>query len=166
MPKYNVMSPDHRIIIKYAGLIDMPFFLNQVKEWYTKRHYEFHEYSYKAREPQLGELELFWSGWRDDTDYFRVWVNLYIRFWDMEDVEVISKGEKKNMTKARMRINIRFHIETDYRRKWETSRFFVTLRNFYELNMILMKLYLYADKLEYEIPGFISHIKQALGMMD
>lgn len=166
MPKYNVLAPDPRIMIKYSGLIDMNKLLTKIKGWYDKKQFEFHEFSHKAREPQLGELELFWSGWRDDTEYVRTWVNCYLRFWDMQEVEVIKDGVKKKMTKARCRINIRLHVETDYRHKWEKSKFYVMLRQFYEMNMFLMKLFFYADKLEYEIHDFVSQIKQSLNMLD
>jgi len=158
--------PDERIVVKFSGLVDLDDALKKIKTWYEKKQFEFHEYSYKGRESQLGELELFWSGLRDDTEYFRTWINCYIRVWDMQDVEVISGGEKKQMTKARIRVNVRLHIESDYRHKWDSSRFFMFLRKFYENNMILMKIYIYADKLEYEVHSFISHIKRSFGMMD
>ncbi len=164
MPQYNVLKPEHRIILKFVGLIDLQDLLNRTKSWLSKRQFEFHEYAYKAREPQLGELEMFWSGWRDDTEYIRVWVNLYIRLWDMQDVEVISKGKKSKRVKARMRINFRAHIETDYRRKWEGNRFFVTLRDFYEKNIIKPKLDDYKTKVELEVHSLIAFIRERLGM--
>ena len=164
MPKYNVLEPQHRIIIKYEGLIDLKAMMKTAKEWFDKRQFEFHEYSYKGREPQLGELEMFWSGWRDDTEYIRVWINVYIRLWDLQDVEVIVGGEKKAMIKARMRINLRSHLETDYRHKWETSRFFVFLRDFYEKNIYKVKLHSYMDKEEEEVHELEELFKHKLNM--
>jgi len=165
MPKLNVMGPDARIIIKYSGLIDLQKVLEDIKKWYDKRQFEFHEYSYKSREKQHGGLEMFWSGWRDDTDYFRIWFHCYIKLWDNQDVEVISGGVKKKMVKGRMRINLRLVLETDYRHKWEGSRFFVLLRDFYDA-MIRMKIYGYADKTEWEMDGFVNYIKRSIGMVN
>ena len=164
MPKYNILEPQHRMIVKYEGLIDLQKLLEKTKAWFDKSQFEFHEYSYKGREPELGELEMFWSGWRDNTEYLRIWINVYIRLWDMQDVEVISDGEKKQMTKARMRINLRSHIETDYRHKWETSRFFELLRDFYEKNIYKVKLDSVIDDTEGEIHSLELLMKNCLAM--
>jgi len=164
MPKYNIFAPEQRLVVKYKGLFDLQGLYSLIRSWYDKRGFEFHENLYKTHEPKTGNMEVFIKGFRHDTPYMQVWVDVIFRLWDLHDVEVIHAGKKKQMMKARLTIQIESWIETDYERKWEKSKFFVSLRDFYEKYIIKRKIEMYINKIEYEVHNFQNALKKELKM--
>ena len=131
-----------------------------IRKWYADRKFEFHETNYKAYQPHSGELAWYIQGFRNDTEFLRIWVEIYIRFWDLEDIEVIKDGKKAVMNRGRFRLYIEPDMEYDYEHKFESSKFTEMLRDFYFKYVWLKKFQVYADKIEYEVHGFAEKVKQ------
>jgi len=102
--------------------------------------------------------------YRNDTDFFRVVYNIFIHTWDLIPVQVNKDGKKKLLEKGRIKISIGVAFEYDYENKWEGTRMHTTLRDFYIKYIMLRKIQVYADKIEYEAHNLQETIKQWLDM--
>ncbi|MFH1590786.1 MAG: hypothetical protein ABIC95_02560 [archaeon] len=162
--KFNILDPDESLQVTYKGVFDLDTIYKELVEFYTSRSFEFHEYNYKAKDPTVGELEWYWQGWRNDTEFLRVWLNVYFHFEDMESVEVIKDGQKRKMVRGRVRARFRPFFELDYDRKFETSKFMEAVRHFYVQYIYRKKMLAYGDKEEYELHKFVEKLKKLLGM--
>lgn len=165
MTKIMVLRPEKYLFVKYKGIFDFDHLYRQTAKWFKKRSFEFHEYQLKERDPIIGETEYFWNGWRNDSEYLRVWIDVYMRMWDQSPVEVIRDGVKKNLLRARIRFNLEAWMETDYEHKFDVSPFYRTIRHFYESIIAKKKLEMYGDKVEYEVHDLAEMFKRELGMM-
>lgn len=165
MTRIAVLSPENYLFVKYKGIFDFDQLYKNTVKWFKKRSFEFHEYQLKERDPVIGETEYFWNGWRNDTEYIRVWVDVYLRMWDQSPVEVVKDGVKKKLLRARIRVNLEAWMETDYEKKFDQSQFFRTIRNFYETVIAKKKLDIYGDKVEYEVHDLAEHFKRQFNMM-
>jgi hypothetical protein len=162
--KLNPLGPDKRLTLKYKGIFDLQELYALIKKWYDDRKFEFHEYNYKAKQPSVGELDMFFRGYRNDSEWLRIWVEVYIKFWDLEDIEVIKEGRKTTMNRGRLRIYFEVDMEYDYENKFESSKFMEAVREFYVKFIWLRKFQVYADKIEYEVHGFSEQVKQFLNV--
>lgn len=164
MPKENPLGPEQRLIVKYKGIFDLQELYALIKKWYDERKFEFHEYNYKAKQPSVGELDMYFRGFRKDSEWLRIWMVVYIKFWNLEEIEVIKEGKKAVMNRGRLRIYFEPDMEYDYENKFGSSKFFEMLRDFYVKYVWFKKYRLYADKIEYETHGFAEQVKQLLQM--
>ncbi|NOZ80195.1 MAG: hypothetical protein GXP63_00860 [DPANN group archaeon] len=163
--KLNILSPDEKLLLKYKGIFDLDEMLEMAQEWYHQRGFHFHEHKFKAQDLQQGgEAYFYWTGFRNDTEFLRVWVHLYFHFWDLEQVDVVKDKKKKTMMRGRMKVQFQGFIEIDYKNKYETSKFMETLREFYWKTIYLKRIQVYGDKIEYELHGFHEKFKQLLSM--
>ncbi|MFH1408719.1 MAG: hypothetical protein ABIH34_02325 [Nanoarchaeota archaeon] len=161
----NVWGPNQELIIKYSGLMDMNSLYKKIISFFKKRGFETHESSFKDKNYATGkEEEIKVGAFRNDTEMWRTWFNIYIHTWNMVPVEVAVDGKKKTVDKGRFKITIRMQFEVDYESKFEKSKFFMALRDFYLKYIIFHKLNAYGDKVEYEGHKLQEMIKQELGM--
>ncbi|MFH1848948.1 MAG: hypothetical protein ABH879_02060 [archaeon] len=163
MARYNIFGTDQRMILQYKGIFNFQKLYSMIAKWYQDRNYEFHETNYKMK-PDTEEMELYWQGWRDDTDYIRVTVDLYMHVWDLQDIEAIKNGKKLKMAKARFRVFFRGRIDTDAEGRWGGTPFFEALRDFYDKYIFKKRLDMYINKIENETHGFVEMFKKELGM--
>ncbi|MBU0979882.1 MAG: hypothetical protein KJ709_03685 [Nanoarchaeota archaeon] len=163
--KINILDPNQELVIKWSGLIDMDGLYKKIWEWYKNRKFEVHEKTLKDKGRAEGrEEEIKIDAFRNDTDFFRVWINLYIHTWELNRVDVVVDGKKKKMEKGRFKVTMRLVFEADYENRWEKSKFFIGLRTFYLKYFMNRKIQTYGDKLEYELHNLHEVIKQHLGM--
>lgn len=162
--QYKVLSPQKYLFIKFKGVFDFEKVYNETAKWFKTRSFEFHEYQLKERDPTIGETEFFWQGWRDDTEWMRIWIDVYARMWDQTPVEVMQEGVKKTLLRARIRFVFDAWIETDYENRFETSKIFHSLRDYYDKVVYKKRIELYGDKIEYEVHELHELVKKTLGM--
>ncbi len=162
--KINILGPDDTLQLNYKGIFDLDKIYRMMRDWFEKRGFEYHEYNYKSKEPSIGELELYWQAWRNDSEFLRVWINVYVHFEELEPVDVLLPAGKKRMYKGRLRMRFRLQFELDYENKFEISRFFEALRDFYINYVMLKKIQIYGDKEEYELHKFVEMFKKELDM--
>ena len=163
--KFNILGPqDDSSQLNYKGIFDIDTIYRMLREFFESRGFEYHEYNYKSKEPAVGELELYWQAWRNDSEFLRVWFNVYVHFENMEPVEVIKDGVKKRMVRGRLRMRFYPFFELDYEERFEKSKFLETIRDFYIDNIVKKKIQVYGDKEEYEFFKFIEKFKKELGM--
>jgi len=151
--------------LKINGIFDFETVYRAMHGWFVEQKYYFEEklYKHKVPSPAGAEEHIRWEGWRKITDYVKFNIQIYIIMWDMKEIEVIKNGEKKKLTKARMKIEFNGDVETDYQDAFGKTPFLVKLREFY--NEFVMKKRIdtiYTDQLYYMILKLYTVAKEQL----
>ena len=140
--------------IKMNGIFDFKGLYHVMHDWFVDRGYYFEEtlYKHKVPSPAGAEQTINWSGWKKVNEFVKYWIKLYIKVWDMKQLEVVKNGEKKILTKARLRIFFEGEIEFDYAKRFSGNKFLQSLQDIY-LNYIIKKdlQNIYEDQLWYVI---------------
>jgi hypothetical protein len=125
-------EPTNKLTIKFNGIFDFNGLYKVAHDWIVNQNYYFEEklYKHKVPTPAGAEQDIMWEGWRKVNEYVRYWINVYIKLFDLKEIEVIKEGKKKKLYKARMFIEISGKVELDYSNRFGNSLFGIMLRNF------------------------------------
>lgn len=138
-----VKSPMGKQFIRYKGVWDMDDLYKKMADWFRQRKYNFYEkvYKHKAPSPFGKERQYVWSAIRKEEDYYLFEIDIYMHTYDAEDVEIKNTdGTSKIMTKGRIWIEFDGRVIFDYEKRWEESRFYAHLRNFYNKYVIKKRI--------------------------
>ena len=155
-----------RFRIRYKGVFDLDGLYKKMVLWLKRRNFEFQERMYKDKPP---ELEIWWQARRRKTGYLMDVIDAHIHMFDMEKVEIIEKGIKKQRVHARITITLWPTVETGYAdifgdQRWD-SAFHRKLMSFYNKYVIRKDLDLtYTDALYYELYNLHAFVKEYLKM--
>ena len=153
--------------IKYEGIFDFSELMKTMRSWIVNQGYEFHERSVKHKVPSpIGaEQEFVWWGWRKVNAYIKYHVDMFIKFWDLHDVEVVREGKKQKLQGAKIQIEISGRCELDWTNRFAGSKFLQFMHDFY-LNYIIRKDIdtIYTDQLYYRLYKLQQTVKQFLDM--
>ncbi|MBI4439347.1 hypothetical protein HY638_00065 [Candidatus Woesearchaeota archaeon] len=134
-----VKSPTGSVNLRYKGMWDMDELYKKMAEWFRSRKYNFYEkvYKHKAPSPFGKDRQYVWNAERREEDYYKFVIEIYMHTYDASDIEVQNPdGTSKIMTKGRIWIEFKGHILFDYEKRFEESRFYANLRNFYNKYII------------------------------
>ncbi|MFC1768401.1 hypothetical protein ACFLZX_01430 [Nanoarchaeota archaeon] len=127
--------------IRYKGVWNMNDLYSKMADWFRKRKYNFYEktYKHKAPSPFGKDRQYQWDGVRIEEDYYKFIINIYMHCYDVSDFEAKKPdGTSDILTKGRIWIEMTGRIDLDYDNKFEESKFYANLRNFYN-NYVLKK---------------------------
>ncbi|MBW2970750.1 hypothetical protein KY320_01165 [Candidatus Woesearchaeota archaeon] len=148
--------------LKYQGVLDLEGLYKAMAAWFKERKYDFYEKLYKDKPP---ELELSWIGERKVNDFYKYTIELYFHFYDIEKVEVIQNGKKKDMVKTRVWISFKPVVIVDWQNRWDKTPLTKTLFKLYFNHVIKREVeLLHADKLWYITYKLHNLVKNYLGM--
>ncbi len=119
--------------IKYKGLFDFTQFIKTIRGWYGAGNFHLVEKKYKWKP---GELEVEMEGDTKYNEYFKYKIKVWIRSWDIKDVDVVKGGEKIKMQEGRLAIEVNGSYDLDYQNRFEGSKFLQGLRDFYHKYII------------------------------
>jgi hypothetical protein len=130
-------NPTPTLYIKHKGFFDLSKLMKNVRSWLTSHNYEFQEGTYKYKTSQIG-IEMEWkvTGTVKINEYVKHKIECWVRTWDMRDVEVVSEGEKKNMTTGRIAVEVSSVYTLDYQKRFKGSKFLQGLEEFYHRYII------------------------------
>jgi len=140
--------------VKLSGVFDFKSLYKVMHDWFVERGYFFEEglYKHKVPSPAGAEQDIRWTGWKKINEFIKYWIKVYIKLWDIKQLEVVKNGEKKILTKARIRIEFDGEVEADYANRFNRSKFLQTLQDFYLRYIIKKDLdHIYTDQLWYVI---------------
>lgn len=163
---YNVFDPERELRLMFDGPFDLSNLYTKCRSWFEKRQFEFHEFNYKHKKPMASgqEIQIKWLGFRNDSEYVRSEIRIWIHVWDLQTFDAIKDNKKVKMNKGRIRFSFDAFIVTDYRDRWEGSRFSLGLRDFYDKYLLKKKLDLWRTNLELETHKLHTHVKELLDM--
>jgi len=136
-------------------------------QYLKANRYWFHEYKYKHKVPSpLGaEQEFFWRGEKKVNEYIQYQIFIDIHLWEMTEVEVMQKGNKKTLTNARMEIKLRGQMDIDYEKRYDESTFLQAIKDFYNKYIAKRELEsIFWDTIHYRCQKFLNVIKEYLDM--
>ncbi len=153
--------------IKYDGLFDWDGLYRLIYGWFIDRGYYFEEKSLKHKVPTpMGEEREYWfQGWRKMTEYAKIWIDVYMHFYEAREVEVIKDGKKKKLMKARFFIEMSGKVETDFQGRWDKSGFNLWLKDLFDQTVVRRDMdVIWSDRHYYIIYKLHTLIRQYLDM--
>jgi hypothetical protein len=156
-----------KLTIRYKGLFDFDGLYNLIVQWMKARRFWFHEskYKHKVPLPTGAEQEITFKGEKDVTEFIHYDIKVDFHLWDMTEVELEVKGQKKHLTNARMEIVLSGAVVVDYEKRFEQNVFWQNIRDFF-LKYIVKKDVetIYGDELYYRVNKLHEVIKEFLDM--
>lgn len=109
--------------LQYDGIFDFDGLYKLMHDWIVDRNYYFEEklYRHKVPTPAGAEQHIVWEAWRKVNEYAKYWINIYMILRDAKEIEVVKKGEKKKLTKAKLIIIFEGKVELDYSKRFGKS---------------------------------------------
>ncbi len=156
-----------KIMIRYGGIFDFNGLYNLMVKWFKDRGYWFHEkaYKHKVPSPKGAEQEISWMAEREVTEYYKYVVNIYFHLWDIAEVEVERKGEKKRLTSARMEIIMNCSVEIDYEKRFTKTRFWRLVIDWYHKYVMRKEIEdIWLDTLYHRLYNLQNLVKEYLDM--
>lgn len=153
-------------IVKYKGVYDLQGLIAAVISWLEKKGFEHYFYQTKTKTDTFGEeAEYGISGWYNETDYHRCYLDVYLHLWDANPVEVVENGVTKTLTKSALLIEIKGDFEMDWTGRFNGSKLMQKLRKFMESKVINDKYdSVWIDDHYFRAIAMTEHIKKYLKM--
>lgn len=109
------------LTLQYEGLFDFEGMYAAVIDWAKNYGFMWHEQDYKHKVPSpLGaEQEFIWHMTKRIDQYVQYEISMRVHIWEMLDVEVEVAGKKKNLTKARLMIQMKGNCVTDWQKRFD-----------------------------------------------
>ncbi|MEM4267995.1 MAG: hypothetical protein QXK37_04140 [Candidatus Woesearchaeota archaeon] len=121
----------HTLHLQYKGICDLKGLFRVVKEWMESKGFEVVETKTKQRMRPFGmESEYDLRGYRNLSEYYRIWMIVMFQVWDEVQVEVVKNGIKEKLSKCRLYIRVRAESEMDWTNRFENSPFQEAIRKF------------------------------------
>ena len=167
-PIYDKAVPTPASYIRYKGVWDMQDLYESMVGWFRERKYKFHEKIYKHKHPSpFGvERQYMWFAERKEGDYEQVQYNIYMHTYDAHDIGVVMPdGSKKEYTKGRLWIELKVSFHFDWEKRWDSTSFYRTLKDFYN-RYIIRKKYMegYGPKFRDEFHQLQALVRNRLKM--
>ena len=153
--------------VKYSGIFDFEGLMKLMRGWIINQGYEFHENSvkYKVPSPKGAEQEFVWWGWRKVNSYMKFHMDVWLKFNDLHDVEVVREGKKEKLQSSTFQIEISARLELDWGSRFGGSSFLQNLAAFYDKYIIKKDIdMIYSDQLYYRMYKLQQAIKGYLQM--
>lgn len=164
MPEEKVKGKPTRI--KYEGIFDWEELYGLILSWFSDKHYDFYETKNVRKTETYGhKFEYKAHAEREESGYVRHDIDVSIKGFHMEDIEVIENGEKKKKTKIGMLIiDLIPVIVLDFEHGSERGKFVEKLKPFVHKYLLRGYIYEQLDKLYYEMYKLNTKIKEELHM--
>ena len=137
----NITFPSMHL--RYKGVWDMQDLYESMVDYIRKKKYKFHERIYKHKHPSpFGvERQYIWEAIKEETEWLKFTINIYMHTYDAHDVEVMMKdGSQRVFTKGRIWMEFTGDVENDYDKHFDESSFYTHIKDFYN-KYFLKKLY-------------------------
>ncbi len=155
------------MVIQYEGLFDFDKLYTSAYKWLTDRKYDVQEPKYKNK---TVEIEISWHAKRTVRREIAFIIDVQYHIWGLSKVEAKIDNKIKKIEKARLRIEIKPSIElfpkdTFNFEEWESTSFFIKLKNFTKTNLLKKQIELvYKKNLRADEIHLHQLMKSVLGM--
>ncbi len=151
--------------VRHVGIFDFKEVYRICYEWFINEGYDVAEKNYTEKIQQRGkEIEIEWLALRKVSDYFRFQIKSRWHILGMNDVEVEENGRRLKMNQGDLEIRFTVILEKDYKHRWESNKFFKTLRKVYDKYVLKARILKYEEKLFAELNDLVSQVKAKLAL--
>jgi len=112
-------------VVKYSGLFNVNTVHKFLMQWLRENGFtNFEERTEEQVFPEGRQIIYNYKPFSKFTDFAKAVIYLNVTMSNINDVTVDVDGQKKQMQKGDIEIDISGYIETDYNNKWETKPFY------------------------------------------
>ncbi len=151
--------------VKHRGLFSYAELINIIRNWFRDYDYKFHEPKHQWKVPPEGvEIEIKIKGDRNVNEYVKYHIEIFLRVYDMKDVEVVKEGQKVKMQDGKVTVEITGKLELDWQNRFGGNKFLQGLQDF--LHQFIIKQDIgdhWEDDLLYKLMDLTKVIRSTLG---
>lgn len=151
--------------VKHRGLFNYAELMNGLRNWFRDHGYKFHEPKHQWKVPAEGiEVEIKIKGDRKVNEYVKYHIEIFLRVYDMKDVEVVKDGQKVKMQDGKVTVEITGKLELDWQNRFGGNKFLQGLQDF--LHQFIIKQDIgdhWEDDLLYKLIALTKFIRITLG---
>jgi hypothetical protein len=152
--------------VEHEGLFDFKGLYRYAHSWFRDEGYggvNEEKYSEKI-DGNEKEIEIEWKAEKGLSDYFKLEMKLKFKISKMSDVEVQINGDKKEMNKGKVEIEIKGTLIRDPDNKWEVGPMYRFLRDTYNKYIIPGRVDSMNGRVEDDVQGFKEQVKAYLDL--
>ena len=158
-------------LVKHRGFFDYSKLLQAIRQWYVSDDYDvLNMPMYKQKFPTTTgvEHEFKIHGEKNVTEYVRFHMDIFMRVYNMRDIEIIHEGKKMKLQDGQVQIEVIPKLELDWQKRFSGpppwKKFLAALDEFYRNYIIKYKIADYwEDLLLLKGAQLVRVIKDALG---
>ncbi len=166
-----VKSDQPVTLVKHRGFFNYSDLLQAIRKWYIDDDYEvLNMPMYKQKFPTTTgvEHEFKIHGEKNVTEYVKFHMDIFMRVYNMRDVEIIHEGKKLKMQEGQVQIEVIPVLELDWQSRFKGPKpwkdFLSALDEFYRNYIIKYKIVDYwEDMVLLKSSQLARVIKEALG---
>lgn len=145
--------------IAHSGIWDFAALYSYAHSWFVEEGYGVVEEKYSEKvSGNKKNIYIEWSCKKEISDYFNIEFKLKFFINGLSDVEVEIDGEKKEMNKGNVLIEIKGILTKDPKSKWDTTPLYKFMRDVYNKYVIPARV----DALENKTIGDVQTFKDEL----
>lgn len=119
------------------GIFDFKGFYGYAHAWFREEGYGVDEEKYSEKNSGSSrDITIEWKATKQFSDYFKAEHKMKFTIEKMGDVEVEIDGQKKQMNKGKIEVEIKSTIVIDAGNKWETNAWYKFLKDSYNKYVI------------------------------
>jgi len=142
-----------------------------MRGWFLKNEFDkfdINQYVQKYPTPTGTEHEMTMGGEKKVSDYVKFHISIFMRVYNMRDIEIVQEGKKMKLQEGQVQIEIKPKLQLDYQRIFEGKgawgKFLMYLGEFYRKYIIKYKISDYWEDMLFEKAVILADtIKDALG---
>lgn len=157
--------------VKHRGFFDYSKVQQAIRQWYVDDDYDtfdFKAYKQKFPTPTGTEHEVEITGSKKVTEYVKFRIDVFMRVYNMRDVELVQGGKKVRMQEGQVQVEVRPFLTLDWQFRFEGRgvwrKFLKSLEQFYNKYIIKYKIGDYWEDMILAKSGQLAGvIRSALG---
>ena len=166
-----VVSDQPVTLVKHRGFFNYSQLLQAIRKWYIDDDYEVLNmpmYKQKFPSPTGVEHEFKIHGEKNVTDYVKFHMDIFMRVYNMRDIEIIQDGKKIKLQDGQVQVEVMPKLELDWQKRFSGpppwKKFLQALDEFYRNYIIKYKIVDYwEDEVLLKSSQLARVIKEALG---
>ncbi len=151
--------------LNYEGLFNVKDFYMMIDRFFWEKGYDKREINNLEKvEPEGKYIELELQPYKKLSDYAKIIIRIFIRMFDIKEVEIEVDGKKVKVNQGRLEILLDGFLETDYEGRWESKPSFVFIRTVFD--KFIFKTYVgkHEGLLESEVNQLKTQMKSFLNL--
>jgi len=131
--------PQPVTFIKHRGFFNYSELLQAIRKWYIDDDYDMLNIPmYKQKFPSATgvEHEFKMHGEKKVTEYVKFHMVIFVRVYDLRDVEIIRDGKKVKLQEGKVQVEVSPVLDLDWQKRFGGSKFLQALEEFYRKYII------------------------------
>ncbi len=151
--------------LEYEGLFDAQEMYKLIDHFFWQRGFDKREIHNLEKVRESGKyVELELQPYKKISDYAKIIVRMFIRMFDVKEVEVELDGQKVRLNQGRILIIFDGFLETDYENRWENKPIYIFIRTVFDKFIYKSYTDKFEGMLEDEVGQLVTQLKSFLNL--